>query len=458
MIQGSVEVIRNFHSDALNRDDRVFRVYLPPHYDESTDRYPVIYMHDGQWVFGCEGQSLHTGGKADGGMMDVITDEMIVSGEIPPVILVAVDCDVENRRQEMSHSTPPKARRMGRRGYIPCFAFEGEGLGFQYQTHVADEVKPYVDAHYRTQPEREHTMITGSSMGGLVSLRMGMYRQEVFGLLGLQSPAVHWESDDFYNHAVKNYGQKIWLDCGSAEAYYVDNTRFLVKLFNGLGYKYNEDFVYYLQPDATHCGAYFAPRYRQMLLWFFGKKSPVTYCEIVARDDVAVVGHVTVLNTLVHYQNGLVISDMDARYTIEPAEGLSVAPTGEVTAHNAGEAVICYVNGGITAEKQVTILNALSEDVLIYVTVTVPDNTPQDGPIVYHFFRDQFFILERGSDGKYRGFIGVPRDWRFDGHFTRCAENRDRKRECTATGEQVDRRVIAEETLHLEYTVEAWLE
>ena len=205
MIQGRVEIIRNFHSDALNRDDRVFRVYLPPDYDKGGGRYPVIYMHDGQWGFRCEGQEEV--GDNDG--LDVITDELIVSGKIAPVILVGVDCDEKNRRQEMSHSTPPKARRMGRRGYIPCFSFDGQGLGFQYQSHVADEVKPYVDAHYRTRPERENTMITGSSMGGLVSLRMGMYRPETFGLLGLQPPAVHWESDEFYNKVVKNFQQKI---------------------------------------------------------------------------------------------------------------------------------------------------------------------------------------------------------------------------------------------------------
>lgn len=458
MIQGRVEVIRNFHSQALNRQDRVFRVYLPPHYDESTERYPVIYMHDGQWVFGCEGQDLRKDGRAEGGMMDVITDELIVSGMIAPVILVAVDCDIVNRRQEMSHSTPPKARRMGRRGYIQCFAFEGEGLGFQYQTHVADEVKAYVDAHYRTKPDRKNTMLTGSSMGGLVSLRMGMYRQDVFGMLGLQSPAVHWESDAFYNEHMKNYDQKIWIDCGSAEAYYVDNTRFLVKLLYGLGYKYNEDFVYYLQPDASHCGEFFAPRYRQMLLWFFGEKSEVDKCEILARNDAAVAGHVTVLNTLVHYKNGVVISDMDAVYTVKPADALKVAPTGEVTVNHAGSAVIHYEKDGVLAQKALELHNSLSEDVLIYVTADVPDDTPKDDPIVFHFFRDQYFTLQRGDDGRYRGFIGVPRDWRFDSHFTRCEENRDKKRECTAEGGHVDRRVIAEENLYLEYAVENWLE
>lgn len=459
MIQGRVEVIRDFRSESLRQDNRVFRVYLPPHYDESEERYPVVYMHDGQWAFACEGSEVTGGGGEYDTGMDILVDRMILDGEIPPVIMVAIDCDVVNRRQEMSHSTPPGARRMGRRGYIQCHAFDGEGQGFQYQTHVCDEVKPYVDAHYRTLTDRMHTMLTGSSMGGLISLRMGMYRPEVFGLLGLQSPAVHWESDAFYNETVRNYAQKIWLDCGSAEAYYVDNTRFLVKMLYGLGYSYGNDFVYFLQPDAAHRGEFFAPRFRQMLIWFFGEPGEVQKCEIIAPDTAAVAGYELVLNTLVTYSNDVTLSDMDATYTVEPADLLSVdGRTGKVTAFHAGEGVIRYTGGGITAEKHVKVVNSLSEDVLVYVTVSIPVDTPKDGPIVYHFFRDQYVVLEACDDGKYRGFIGVPRAWRFDSHFTRCVENRDKRRECTLRGGAVERRVVAEEEVHLQCTVEKWLE
>ena len=452
MLQGHVEIIRNFASEALQATDRCFRVYLPPHYEEENDRaYPVVYMHDGQWVFGCEEGKECDRQVPTEYQLDRIVDELIKRGEISPVILVGVDCDEANRRKEMSHSTPVKARRMGRRGYIPCNSFDGEGLGFAYQQFITDEVKPYVDLHYRTLPQREHTMITGSSMGGLVSLRMGVYRSDLFGLVGLQSPAIHWETDEFYN-GMKNDEQKIWLDCGGAEAYYVDNARSLVKLFNGLGYHYGQDYVFYMQPGARHSGEYFGPRFEQMMKWFFGRPAKPVSAQILARDNASVSGHVTILNTLVTYDNGIVLSDMDANY--QDTAGLtSIEKTGEVHPHSTGETVIRYEKDGLIAEKPMTIVNSLSEDILLNVRVTIPEDTPKDGPIVYHFFRDQYFILDKKSDTVYEGFIGVPRDWCFDGHFTRCAENRDKKTENTPY-----RRVECLESQWLEYHVDGWKE
>ena len=456
MLNGRVEIVREFHSEALHADNRTFRIYLPPDYDSDTQSYPVVYTHDGQWCFGCEsGKELNR--KIDFRyMLDAITDRLIVNGEIPPIILVGVDCDEKNRRKEMSHSTPVKARRMGRRGYIACESFEGEGLGFQYQDFIADEVKPYVDQHYRTIQDRQHTMITGSSMGGLVSLRMGVYRSEVFGMMGLQSPAVHWETDEFYN-GMRNTNSKIWLDCGTAEAYYVDNTRVLVKLLKGLGYEYGKDFVYYLQPGAMHAGSCFGPRFGQMLKWFFGKPAHPVSATIEARQNSATAGHVTVLNTLVTYDNGVILSDMNAQYT-DTAHALKIDSTGEVHPLHAGETEIVYEKNGINAVKPMMLLNSLSEDVLIYVKVHVPEDTPKDGPIVYHFFRDQYVVLQHEERNVYSGFIGVPRDWSFDGHFTRCAENRDKKRECYLDKGEVERRVVAMENQYLEYTVERWKE
>lgn len=459
MLQGRVEIVRGIHSAALDKDNRKVRVYLPPDYDSGMQRYPAVYLHDAQWCFMCEGQDrLPSAPYPDDQGVDVTVDGMIAKGEIPPIILVGIDCDENDRRREMSHSTPPGARRMGRRGYIPCYSFEGEGLGLRYQSFIVDEVKPLIDRMYRTLPGREHTLLTGSSMGGLVSLRMGMYRCDVFGMLGLQSPAVHWESDGFYNETVRNHGQKIWLDCGSAESYYVDNTRCLAKILLSLGYEYGKDLAYYAEPGAIHEPMFFVPRMRQMLKWFFSEKTEPVKCEIGGLPEAAVAGHRSVLNTMVTYANGVTLTDLDAEYDVDPKDVLSVSRTGEIDAKRAGIAQIRYKKNGLCAEKTVTVFNSLSESVLMHITAKVPEDTPADDLVVFHFFRDQYLVLDKYSDGLYRGYIGIPRGWEFDGHFTRCIENRDRKRECTRGGDRVDRRVIADQELHLEYTVERWLE
>lgn len=460
MLNGNVEIIRDFHSDALNADHRVFRVYLPPDYDQGKDCYPVVYLHDGQWMFACDGKrEARAANTVDCCAIDLAIDALIREGQIRPVIMVAIDCDVNIRRQQMSHSGPHFARRMGRRGYVPCFSFEGNPMGFQYQAYVADEVKPYVDSHYRTLPQREHTLLAGSSMGGLVSLRMGMYRPEVFGMLGLQSPAVHWETDAFYNDVVKNYRQKIWLDCGTAEAYYVDNTRFLLQLLCGLGYAYGRDIAYSLEEGASHCAKYFEKRFAHMMLWFFGESAPVCSCEIFARDDAAVAGHVTVLNTRVRYQNGMVLSDMAAEYRAEPAGAVRIEKNGEVhPLIGTGTVKITCQCGGQTAEKTLTLKNALSRDVILSVTANVPADTPPGGQITYQFFRDQSLPLERCADGKYRGFIGVPRDWCFDGYITRCQPHCSQQCEVAEAAGAADRRIQARENVNVEYTVKAWAE
>ena len=178
---------------------------------------------------------------------------------------------------------------------------------------------------------------------------------------------------------------------------------------------------------------------------------------IEARQNSATAGHVTVLNTLVTYDNGVILSDMNAQYT-DTAHALKIDSTGEVHPLHAGETEIVYEKNGINAVKPMMLLNSLSEDVLIYVKVHVPEDTPKDGPIVYHFFRDQYVVLQHEERNVYSGFIGVPRDWSFDGHFTRCAENRDKKRECYLDKGEVERRVVAMENQYLEYTVERWKE
>lgn len=446
MRKGSVHVITDFYSKALG-GRRTLRVYLPPRYEASSERYPVVYLHDGQWSFSEPGKKRWD--------VDRVAEDLIQTGYIPPVILVGVDCNERDRRREMTHTTPPPFRRMGRRGYIPCYAFDGEGLGSSYEACFADEVKPYIDSRYRTKPEKENTLLAGSSMGGLVTLCMGMNRHEIYGKLGLISPAVHWLSDEFYN-SIKNYGQKIWLDCGMAESYYVDNTRELCRIFTGLNYRQGEDLLYLIQPDAVHTEQYFSQRFRMLLLWMFGKLAKPKTAAILGRNTVAVNGYPAMLNTVVIYENGIMSSDMGANYEAAPEGILTVGPMGEVRALHPGEAVITYKNGDLTVSKHVSAVNALSESVLLSISVEIPEETPAEDPIVFHFFRDQSCILKPQSKNTYSGSIGVPRDWEFYGHFSRSIENRDQNRECTRDGNEVNRFIRASENQSLYYTVERW--
>ena len=102
MDRGWVHVITEFYSKALN-SKRTFRVYLPPEYENSQERYPVVYIHDGQWSFSEENKKRWNA--------DLIVQDLIVPGCIPPIILVGVDCnEAERRREATFHAIPSKGK------------------------------------------------------------------------------------------------------------------------------------------------------------------------------------------------------------------------------------------------------------------------------------------------------------------------------------------------------------
>jgi predicted alpha/beta superfamily hydrolase len=445
MEQGSIATLQHFDSKILG-NRRNIHIYLPPDYQRSDTRYPVVYLHDGQEMFGAK----------DSWKADRTADALIAQGEIPPIIIVAVDCNGQDRRCEMCHNTPSPSRRMGRRGYVPSYSFDGAGRGVLYEQFLVDEVKTYIDQHYRTLPEKEHTALAGSSMGGIVTFRIGIRRPDVYGMLGLLSPALHWETDEFYNSMTYG-GPKIWLDSGMAESYYVDNSRQLFRQFRGLGYQSGKDILFYIQPEAIHTSKYFGERFRSALLWFFGAPPQPVAAEIIGRDVVSVSGHHTVLNTLVHCDNGLTYSDMNANYQVFPEEVLAVAPTGEVDAVRPGEATILYQNGGITAEKKVTVVNSLSEFVRIDIHVHVPEPVLESESLAYHYFTRQKLELQKSGPTDYCGTISVPRDWEFDGYIARETAQ-SIKRAGRLSGEIDDHRMMAGENQSVSYQVESWSE
>lgn len=137
---------------------RTAYVYLPKAYD-GKERFPVLYMFDGQTAFYDE-----TAPYGDSWRMGEILDRLKV-----PLIVAAVDCDKEDRLTE----------------YSP-FAFtspfgSSKGKGAVYLNWLVQTFKPTIDETYLTLPARDHTYIMGSSMGGLMTLFALCRYPEVFG-------------------------------------------------------------------------------------------------------------------------------------------------------------------------------------------------------------------------------------------------------------------------------------
>jgi len=185
---------------------REVRVWLPPSYDEGEARYPVVYFHDGQNVF-------RPGGPFGCWFAEDAAVEEIKTGRMREAIIVAVannPADMGNAR--ITEYQPPEDENPRRRGREP-------GRCDRYAEFLVGKVKPAIDAKYRTLPDREHTAVAGSSMGGLVSLWLGM-NTDAFGAVGVFSPAF-WTSPNFTRavmEGTKKDGLRIYLDMGTKEA------------------------------------------------------------------------------------------------------------------------------------------------------------------------------------------------------------------------------------------------
>jgi S-formylglutathione hydrolase FrmB len=131
-------------------------VYLPPGYDEEKERrYPSIYM-----IQGLTGQlDMWRNRSAFRKNFPELADELFAKGEAPPCILVWVDCWTSLGGSQFLDS-PATGR---------------------YHTYLNDEVVPWVDAHYRTLPQREHRGIAGKSSGGYGAMVTPMLRPDLWG-------------------------------------------------------------------------------------------------------------------------------------------------------------------------------------------------------------------------------------------------------------------------------------
>ena len=135
---------------------RPLRVYLPPGYEaESSRRYPSIYV-----IQGLTGQlDMWWNRSALRRNFPELADAQMASGEMPPCILIYVDCWTS----------------IGGSQFL-----DSPGTG-RYHTYLCDEVVPYVDGLYRTVPEAAHRGIAGKSSGGYGGMVTPMLRPDLFG-------------------------------------------------------------------------------------------------------------------------------------------------------------------------------------------------------------------------------------------------------------------------------------
>jgi predicted alpha/beta superfamily hydrolase len=158
-------------------------VWLPPGYAEQPEqRYAVLYMHDGQNVFDPRTSTL----GVDWGVDETMT-RLLGEGQVQPAIVVGVWCTA----RRFAEYAPRKALQLLVDPALAQSPTAAQGLlSDHYLRFLVEELKPFVDGIYRTQPDSAHTFILGSSMGALISLYALCEYPEVFG--GAGAVSTHW--------------------------------------------------------------------------------------------------------------------------------------------------------------------------------------------------------------------------------------------------------------------------
>lgn len=157
-------------------------VWLPPGYEASQARYPVLYMHDGQNLFDAS--------RAPFGewCVDEHLGRLIAAGQVRAPIVVGV-WNTPLRLREYVPADLIAALPDDMRGDIQNI-YGGPSLSEGYLAFLTDELKPFIDRTYRTLTGPADTAMAGSSMGGLMSLYSVMKRPDVFGACACLS--THW--------------------------------------------------------------------------------------------------------------------------------------------------------------------------------------------------------------------------------------------------------------------------
>ncbi|MGB2867033.1 MAG: alpha/beta hydrolase-fold protein [Bacteroidota bacterium] len=248
-IVGTVEYVRGLKGEGLQYD-RDLIVWLPPSYKKGLNkRYPVLYMHDGQNVFDPStsfiGYDWH---------VDDVADSLIRAGVLNEIIVVGI------------YNSPDR---------IP--EYSDTDLGRRYAEFVVGKVKPLIDSTYRTLPDREHTVVMGSSMGGLISFLFVWWYPDVFSKAGCLSSAFLRDRTRILDAVENDPGPRrsihVYMDCGGngLEVSLKPGMDEMSGLLEKKGYVRGVDFETFFDEKADHSERSWAGRVWRPLMFMFGK-------------------------------------------------------------------------------------------------------------------------------------------------------------------------------------------
>jgi predicted alpha/beta superfamily hydrolase len=248
---GRLDRIGNFASKILGNEREVV-VYVPAGYDERADqRYPVLFMHDGQNLFEPERAFI----PGQHWRLREAADAAIGQRTAAPILIVGIDNAGEARVGEYTPDHDPKKN--------------AGGNAEEYGRMIVEELKPVIDDRYRTSGE---IATGGSSLGGLVALHLGLRHPDVFHRVAALSPSVWWNGQSILRAVDAFQGPdrpRLWVDVGGREGgEAVSGARALRQRLERKGWN-EENFRYFEDRRGDHSERAWAGRVRKVLEFLF---------------------------------------------------------------------------------------------------------------------------------------------------------------------------------------------
>ncbi|MDX1436612.1 MAG: alpha/beta hydrolase-fold protein, partial [Anaerolineales bacterium] len=271
---------------------RPLYIYLPRGYEQNREiDYPVIYMQDGQNVFETYVEDSYVGSWR----ADEAADRQIAAGRMQECLIVGVSHGGEKRLEEY---LPPYAtirlhrRRLARaaaksknaknwRSFLAIGQTTIYGRADRTFDYYQEQVAPFVAAKYRVRKGREHTALSGSSMGGLFSLYCALERPDFARNYAVMSPAFAATAEKDGRVPILEHlrqaelpEMRLWLDSGSQDSPGVGDDDFKETLqardiLLEKGLHEGPDFHYLLDREGTHNEASWSRRLPDVFAFLF---------------------------------------------------------------------------------------------------------------------------------------------------------------------------------------------
>jgi enterochelin esterase-like enzyme len=258
--------LEQFYSKFLKRHI-VIDIFLPPGYYQSKDKFPTLYVNDGQ--------------DMEAVKMEANLYKLYEKDQIPNIIVVAIHTN-ENRLQEYGTAAMPDYK--GRGSKAP-----------NYTKFILDELVPYIQQTYQVKREAASTAFMGFSLGGLSAFDISWHHSYIFGKIGVFSGSFWWRKKayedgyDDHNDRIMQVlvrqgshkkGLKMWLEVGTNDETddrnnngiidAIDDTLDLITELENKGYKKDVDIKYLCIEGGEHNHKTWSDCLPKFLIWAFG--------------------------------------------------------------------------------------------------------------------------------------------------------------------------------------------